>query len=230
MRRLLALTMCAVSFGAAAQIFYPYNPDENGDGLIGVTDLQGLLANYGQEFDLVVVSSDSSAALMPIGSKESHWCFNGCAQLLGNWEVATTADYLKHLVGLEEHYGKPIIQPYASRTDRDAVWLGNGNTGLSVKSLQGFYDESGTEVSLPPLSDNIYVNGNYIYSDDAPKLKHDCWCASTSKPKVEYSICSSQSDFVECVEQKTQSGWYPLGGVQSGGSNDYTQAFWRWAE
>ena len=28
----------------------PYNPDDNGDGLIGVADLQGLLANYGNEF------------------------------------------------------------------------------------------------------------------------------------------------------------------------------------
>ena len=52
MRRLLALTMCAVSLGAAAQstITYPYNPDGNADTLIGVTDLQDLLTTYGQPF------------------------------------------------------------------------------------------------------------------------------------------------------------------------------------
>ena len=44
--------MCAVSLGAAAQFpNLPYNPDENGDGLIGVVDLQGLLALYGVELD-----------------------------------------------------------------------------------------------------------------------------------------------------------------------------------
>ena len=50
MKRLLALMLCAVSLGAAAQVTYPYNPDGNADTLIGVTDLQDLLTNYGQPF------------------------------------------------------------------------------------------------------------------------------------------------------------------------------------
>lgn len=50
MRRLLALTMCAVSLGAAAQITYPYNPDGNADSLISVPDIQDFLAVYGNNF------------------------------------------------------------------------------------------------------------------------------------------------------------------------------------
>ena len=50
MKRLISLMMCAVSFGATAQVTYPYNPDGNADTLIGVTDLQDLLTNYGQPF------------------------------------------------------------------------------------------------------------------------------------------------------------------------------------
>ena len=52
MKRLVAMMMCAVSLGAAAQstITYPYNPDGNADALIGVTDLQDVLATYGQSF------------------------------------------------------------------------------------------------------------------------------------------------------------------------------------
>ena len=44
MKRLVALMMCAVSLGAAAQstITYPYNPDGNADAIIGVTDLQDM--------------------------------------------------------------------------------------------------------------------------------------------------------------------------------------------
>ena len=52
MKRLLALMMCAVSLGAAAQstITYPYNPDEDGNGQIAVADLQGILSTYGNAF------------------------------------------------------------------------------------------------------------------------------------------------------------------------------------
>ena len=63
MRRLLALTMCAVSLGAAAQstITYPYNPDEDGNGLIAVGDLQGILANYGLTFVPTEIQIDGDA-------------------------------------------------------------------------------------------------------------------------------------------------------------------------
>ena len=52
MNRLVALMMCAVSLGAAAQttISYPYNPDGNADSLIGASDIQDLLSNYGLPF------------------------------------------------------------------------------------------------------------------------------------------------------------------------------------
>ena len=40
MKRLVAMMMCAVSLGAAAQstITYPFNPDANSDGFVGVSD------------------------------------------------------------------------------------------------------------------------------------------------------------------------------------------------
>ena len=50
MKRLIALTMCAVSLGAAAQVTYPYNPDGNADGDIAVGDLQDFLVTYGNPF------------------------------------------------------------------------------------------------------------------------------------------------------------------------------------
>jgi microcystin-dependent protein len=50
MNRLVALIMCAGTFGAEAQITYPYNPDEDGNGQITVGDLQGILSTYGNEF------------------------------------------------------------------------------------------------------------------------------------------------------------------------------------
>lgn len=51
MKNVLILAIVLASVCAHAQFpNLPYNPDENGDGLIGVVDLQGLLANYGNDF------------------------------------------------------------------------------------------------------------------------------------------------------------------------------------
>ena len=68
MKPFVALMMFAVSLGVAAQFpNLPYNPDENGDGFIGVADLQGLLSNYGDEFDTAVLSADGESAIVYIG-------------------------------------------------------------------------------------------------------------------------------------------------------------------
>lgn len=50
MRKSLALMLCAVCLGAAAQITYPYNPDGNSDGQVAVSDIQDLLSTYGLPF------------------------------------------------------------------------------------------------------------------------------------------------------------------------------------
>ena len=47
---LLFAASCLTAFG---QVDFPYNPDGNIDGLIGVQDLQDFLSIYGQEFQVV---------------------------------------------------------------------------------------------------------------------------------------------------------------------------------
>ena len=59
MKRLVALMICAVSLGAAAQITYPYNPDGNADSLIGVSDLQDVLSTFGLPFSPNEILVDS---------------------------------------------------------------------------------------------------------------------------------------------------------------------------
>lgn len=52
MKQFLTASAMLFSLLAAAQFpNLPYNPDENSDGLIGVVDLQGLLANYGSDWN-----------------------------------------------------------------------------------------------------------------------------------------------------------------------------------
>ena len=52
----------------AQNIILPYNPDGNNDQLIGVSDLQDLLAIYGTEFSAAVVSDDGSSAIVNLGN------------------------------------------------------------------------------------------------------------------------------------------------------------------
>ena len=50
MNRFFTLLLAASCLTAVGQVTYPYNPDGNADTLIGVTDLQDMLAVYGQPF------------------------------------------------------------------------------------------------------------------------------------------------------------------------------------
>ena len=65
LKSLTVLVLGAIGvFGTAQNIILPYNPDGNNDQLIGVSDLQDLLAIYGTEFSAAVVSKSSGAALL----------------------------------------------------------------------------------------------------------------------------------------------------------------------
>lgn len=62
-----------------------YNPDENSDGLIGVGDLQGLLALYGNTFDSgdsLVVEFDTWDVNLPYGNGEDDYVMNSGIDLL----------------------------------------------------------------------------------------------------------------------------------------------------
>ena len=97
MRRLLALTMCAVSLGATAQIEYPYNPDGNADSLISVPDIQDFLAVYGTNFvpdEIMVGDSTLSSWILSLSETASQQAamISSLSELLN--EQATIIDSL----------------------------------------------------------------------------------------------------------------------------------------
>ena len=61
MKHLLTMLALTLGIGANAQSTYPYNPDGNADSLIGVSDIQDLLSNYGLPFSPgeIVISGES---------------------------------------------------------------------------------------------------------------------------------------------------------------------------
>ena len=87
-RVLAALLFVALTTESAAQSFpLPYNPDENGDGLIGVADLQGLLSNYGSEFSSAILSDNGNIAVVEVGELDYYRCRSTCASLPGAWSI-----------------------------------------------------------------------------------------------------------------------------------------------
>jgi hypothetical protein len=94
MRYLITIVIAALSLNAFGQGIpqLPYNPDENGDGLIGVPDLQGLLSQYGLEFNSAVVSDDAESALVYMGEMAHPVCNLACDNLPGFWHMSTMAD------------------------------------------------------------------------------------------------------------------------------------------
>ena len=130
MKRLIALMMCAVSFGAAAQstITYPYNPDGNADALIGVTDLQDMLSTYGGAFypSEILVEGETLTTVLT--------------------QLQNSIDSLSGLTGgggsvLDMPLG--TVLPIATESVPEGWMLCDGRE-ISIEEYQGLYDLIGT--------------------------------------------------------------------------------------
>ena len=199
----------------------PYNPDENGDGHIGVVDLQGLLANYGNEFASAVISEDGESAITYMGNMDYPPCALLCENLPGVWKVPTLEQL--GLVWEEVNVGSPA------------------GTWLLPPSGAG---DVGTTVGDGAFTLRIYNSNGNQYGSAKAKESNRCYCAAKQLPRVEYSFCLTTDDtyndlnatgsgatvFQSCCDDKVENGWYPLGGLSKGATNDGGQAFWRFAQ
>ena len=218
MKHFLTASAMLCSFLAAAQFpNLPYNPDENGDGLIGVVDLQGLLANYGNEFSSAVLSEDGESAITYMGEMPYPLCAQACRNLPGMWQM-------------------PQLQELGLVWDEVQPTGGNANVRTWLRGVW-----SSEEYNPPYYKATTYSNGDINVSSVVEGIvasSYRCYCAARQLPRVEYSYCYSQGlgGLEICSNSKTSEGWYPMGGAAtstnsgSTGSTHFIQAFWRWAE
>ena len=100
--------------------------------------------------------------------------------------------------------------------------VGTGNVWLAVDWLKN-------QNSTFP-----YYNGldQVILTTDNLDAGHNCYCTAKQLPRVEYTFCNGPwENTLECAEEKTSAGWYPLGGISAEEILGHVgQAFWRWAE
>ena len=207
MKHLLTLVLVAFSLNAFSQGIpqLPYNPDENGDGVIGVPDLQGLLSQYGLAFNTAILSDDGENAVVNLGDMSYPECAASCRNLPGFWSVATIED-----LGL------------VWNTVNSNTWLKREKGAVST-SYMYFYN------TLPYDIASQYISSAKCYcaAHEMQKVEYTtCDASSTANG------APNMSQIQPCINDKLALGWYPLGPPQSIGGNGtaLTQAFWRWAE
>jgi len=197
----------------------PYNPDENADGLIGVADLQGLLALYNTEFASAVLSDNENFAVVDMGTANYVNCVTGCAQLPGHWAL------------VDESSAGLVVEQFAIDANVRA-WV----------TLRGFNYGSGYGNLLNPVLKNtgeVYLSSNSSY------IERGCFCVAKQRPKVEYDYCTGgapdDASFNQCISEKLADGWYPLSGFpfdrsrqaswhETTYSSQTHASFWRWEQ
>ena len=196
------------------RVTYPYNPDADGSQLIGVTDLQSLLALYGQQFESssFAMSSDSSIAFTNVGVHDYFVCRKACRNLEGQWEVLRF----------------DVVGEFSA--ELEAFALDNNTAGFHTDVMESLPIGGGGNVYFSSDYGEWGTNGGNGHWEE-----RNCICQTSTKPYIEYSLCEggtygSTEALQECIEEKLAQGWIPLGGVTRGGNASLVkvmQAFWR---
>ena len=201
MKYLITLLIAALSLNAFSQGIpqLPYNPDENGDGLIGVPDLQALLAQYGLEFNSAVLSEDEESAIVYMGLMAHPLCTQACENLPGFWNMANMGD-----LGL--------------------VWDEVTNSGITWLNK----DHNAT-TSPPNPYHYFEASSSRHYSTLYPNEDWKCYCATHELPKVEYKYINYLSILnggQELLNEAANEGWILMPATQG---TIARETLWRWA-
>jgi hypothetical protein len=224
MKHLLTAFACLFIMNMSAQtgfVEFPYNPDSDNDDMIGTEDLLGLLSLYGSEFseEGLYLDEDSTHAIISMGNMNYPSCMLQCRSLLGNWRIANQEDLLLHYDDLAP-----------SGNGQVKIWLfidlkeNNANYAPRLH-LMGPNWSTYNGINIDYDSGNSTTSGRLANSSL-------CYCATHERPNVEYTFCNGAWELMlECAEEKTELGWYPLGHISpEGTTGHFAQAFWRWAE
>ena len=201
---------------------FPYNPDVDQDGIIGVADILQLLSTFGLAFQVqVALNSDStSAVFFPPGwntSMSYYDCHSRCDSLPGPWHMISPE-------GIATHLG--VIRDSVSTITSYNMDFWQNGWGLLTREYPG------NDLPIALVTSNEYASqGEPSYPTNSSQTQsRRCLCELRQRPRVEYSQCQGDPQSVlDCVEEKTQQGWYPLDLIPFG-SNSMLQTMWRWED
>lgn len=219
MNRILSLlVLLAFSTMAQAQSPYlPYNPDENADGLIGVTDLQGLLSAYGSEFSSAILSDNGNIAVVEVGEMDYYRCRSTCASLPGAWSLVN-----ENSVGfiLDE-----LVQGFAWFETLNAP---SANTKYTIDGIANRY-----------ITDPAMNRRCFCYAKQRPRVEYS-YCSGGTPSEEAFNQCINEklaegwyplSGFPNHHDKQGYRGNVSPPSFGGSGYSSQTHAsFWRWEQ
>ena len=193
----------------------PFNPDENGDGLIGVADLQSFLALYNTEFSAAV--SNNGIAFLNLGALNKPDCITACNNLSGKWKVSQFNEVYLNWQLFADAIGGWDPDAGGTSNDSEYFWLTTGKSDdlMSESPDAGRFDDGGS--SYWEIDSSGLSNGSSF----------QCVCSITERPKIEYQrIAQDGSDTYmnTIVNEFLNEGWY----IQS--NDELYMHLWRWKD
>lgn len=201
MRHLVFLLAMTITFSGVAQSEYPYNPDENNDGYIGLVDLLGLLTLFGSDFTPEELSFNDDAAMLDLGPMYFGRCVVECSRLEGDWKVSD----IEGIGAFEEE-----LLP---------------NTWYWVESIENGGVGGSSTYRLPAIMNTSFQTA--LVNEDIDSRR--CACLTRAYPEVEYQCLSVPfNEFATAAQELIDQGYKPAGGPSPRtGSSSCFGCFWR---
>ena len=161
MRYLTTLLLAALSFNAVGQTNPNYNPDYDDDGVIGVSDILGILSTFGDTWD-----SADVIEITPITNDNIHeavdlWLSDECSAILtyghiSDWDVSSVINMNALFYGASSFNGDISSWDVSSVTDMDYMFnvASNFNQDLSA------WDVSSVSSMVHMFNDADAFNGD----------------------------------------------------------------------
>ena len=238
MRLILSLSLAFISLSVVAQnpfspdFPFPYNPDGNADGYIGLNDMLDLLSVYGQQYPESFYT-DSSAAILNLGRMPPHVCIREARLAGSKWRVMAYDDYWNHFDLLSE-VGQQWYEGLQTTNGEDFVFFYQQSGVYSYTYLRFKAEDGGLVIGDMPgnqgFSFDVGVDES-IWSGIQPETqlvhysKH-CLLVTEVYPEIEYHIVSgSLGEVQSAVNDSLSNGWKLQGGLGANG-----QAIWKYTE
>ncbi len=203
MRYLITLLFAALSLNAVGQVEYPfpYNPDVNSDGYIGINDLMELLSIYGEEFGSDQLFYSDTEAILDLGIMYYGECVFQCSQLQGDWKVADIEGIGQFRDDLQNNMYWNDLTPNGGKLP--VISKDTFSAGFTFGDNNEYYSCACLTRVQPAIEYTYCITA---YGNDNNYIQ-------------------------TCIDQKLSDGWLPVGGMSIGSNSPaLTQAFWRLAE
>ena len=213
---------------------FPYNPDGNADGYIGLNDMLDLLSVYGQQYPESFYT-DSSAAILNLGLMPPHVCIRE-ARLAGpKWRVMTNHDYWNHFDLLAE-LGQQWFDNESPNSSDNFGFLIQIGAGFDDQVLK--YDQNPIyQMKSQPGGQGFSfdVASNSVGASTSPSTiyhySQHCLLVTEVYPEIKYHIVAGSYVYVtNAVNDSISNGWMLQGGVSGTYTDNYRQAIWKYAE